>query len=70
MSDNDWKSVHRKLDIILKLVGRLALPESSQKDQIDFLSSLDLAPSEMAEIVNTTPATVRKTLSRLRSQNR
>lgn len=68
MNDKDWESVHRKLDIILKLVGKLVLPECSQKDQIAFLSSMSLTPNEMAEIVDTTPATVRKTLSRLRSQ--
>ena len=70
MNDKDWESVHRKLDIILRLVGKLVLPESSQKDQIAFLSSMNLTANEMAAIVDTTPATVRTTLSRLRSQNK
>ncbi len=70
MNDKDWESVHRKLDIILRLVGKLVLPESFQKDQIAFLSSMNLTANEMAAIVDTTPATVRTTLSRLRSQNK
>ena len=69
MNDKDLESVQRKLDIILRLIGKLVLPESSQKDQIMFLNSMELTANEMAEIVDTTPATVRKTLSRLRSSD-
>jgi len=68
MSNRNLESIERKLNIILKLLARSAVPDGLQKDQIAFLSSLDLTTSEMAEIVGTSPSTVRKTLSRLRAQ--
>jgi predicted ArsR family transcriptional regulator len=68
MSNRDLESIERKLNIILNLLARSWLPDAPQKDQIAFLSSLDLTAKEMAEIVGTTPSTVRKTLSRLRAQ--
>jgi len=70
MSDRDLKSIERKLNIMLNLLTRSLLPDASQKDQIAFLSSLGLAANEMAEIVGTSPSTVRKTLSRLRVQSK
>lgn len=70
MSDRELESVERKLNIILNLLARSLLPDASQKNQIAFLSSLGLAANEMAEIVGTSPTTVRKTLSRLRAQSK
>lgn len=70
MSNRDLKSIERKLNIILNLLARSLLPDASQKDQIVFLSSLELTANEMAEIVGTSPGTVRKTLSRLRAQDK
>jgi DNA-binding CsgD family transcriptional regulator len=69
MSDRDLEPIERKLNIILNLLARSLLPDTSQKDQIAFLSSLNLTPKEIAEIVDTTPNTVRVTLSRLRAQS-
>jgi len=68
MSDRDLQSIERKLKIILKLLTRALLPDAPQKDQVAFLSSLELTANEMAEIVGDSPSTVRKTLSRLRAQ--
>ena len=70
MSDKDLEPIERKLNAILKLLARSLLPDTSQKDQIAFLSSLDLTANEMAEIVGTSPGAVRKTLSRLRAQSK
>lgn len=70
MSNRDLESIERKLNIILKLLARSLLPDTSQRDQIGFLNSLDLTANEMAEIVGTSPSTVRKTLSRLRAQSK
>ena len=70
MSSVDWESIERKLNIILNLLARSLLPDATQKDQIAFLSSLELTANEMAEIVGTSPSTVRKTLSRLRAQSK
>ena len=68
MGDRDLESIEWKLNIILNLLARSLLPDAPQKDQIAFLSSLELAADEMAEVVGTSPDTVRKTLSRLRTQ--
>lgn len=70
MSNRDLESIERKLNIILNLLARSLLPDAPQKDQIAFLSLLELTANEMAEIVDTSPSTVRKTLSRLRAQSK
>ena len=70
MSSVDWESVERKLNIILRLLVQSSLPGGSQKDKIALLHSLGLTANEMAEIVGTTPSTVRKTISRLLVQSK
>ena len=62
--------IERKLNIILRMLTRMSLPDGPQKEQVAFLSSLDLRANEMADIVGTSPATIRKALSRLRAEER
>jgi DNA-binding CsgD family transcriptional regulator len=70
MNDITLESIERKLNIMLKLLAQSSLPEASQKEKIAFLSSMDLKPKEIAEILGTTSNTVNVALSRLRAQNK
>lgn len=55
--------VAEKLDILIKLqAGALVQGMTSKKEKILFLGSAGLTPKLIAELVGTTPASVRQTL--------
>lgn len=55
-----------KLEIIIKLLSYQITEEKDFKDQVKLLSTLGLAPREIADILNKTPNNVRVTLNYLK----
>lgn len=71
MDDAQFKELKDKLDVItrllaLNLVGDMKL----QKDKIMTLSSFGFQPIQIAELLGTTPQTVRDALYRARKKKR
>lgn len=61
-------SLNTKLDTIIKLMVLLKAEDKSQSEQIWLLSTAGLQPKEIANILGTTPNTVRVILFGLRRQ--
>jgi len=61
-------SLNTKLDIITKLMVLLKAQDKNQSEQIWLLSAAGLQPKEIANILGTTPNTVRVILFGLRKQ--
>lgn len=61
-------SLNTRLDIIIKLMVLLKAQDKNQSEQIWLLSAGGLQPKEIANILGTTPNTVRVILSGLRRQ--
>lgn len=59
-----------KLDTIIKLMILLKSEGKSMTEQVKILSAAGLQPKEIAEILGTTPNTVRVTLVNIRKQKR
>lgn len=63
---NDLPEIIQRLDTLIKLVATSLLAEKSQREQIELLSKVGLAPKEIAELIGTTPNTVRVALTAIR----
>ena len=63
---NDLPEIIQRLDTLIKLVATSLLAEKSQREQIELLSKAGLAPKEIAELIGTTPNTVRVALTAIR----
>jgi DNA-binding CsgD family transcriptional regulator len=61
-------SLNTKLDIIIKLMVLLKAQDKNQSEQIWLLSAAGLQPKEIANILGTTPNTVRVILFGLRKR--
>jgi DNA-binding CsgD family transcriptional regulator len=70
MGKENLDSIDRKLAILLKLTALSLSPDGTKSELISLLASVDLAPKEIADIVGTSPASVRATLSRLRKEGK
>jgi DNA-directed RNA polymerase specialized sigma24 family protein len=73
MEKHDLKLIERQLSVIVSLLARLVLevslgPDAPQKDRVALLSSLGLNSGAMAQVLGTSGGSVRKAISRLRSQ--
>ncbi len=66
MDEKTIQVLAAKLDAIIKLMVFAITEEKSQTEQIRLLSAAGFQPKEIAEVVGTTPNTVRVTLSNLR----
>ncbi len=74
MTNSDTRGIEKKLDEIIKLLKfSVTLDckqlDCTQKEKILLLASLELAPKNIAEILGTTPNTVRVTLSQSRKES-
>lgn len=58
--------LEEKLRQALRLLGILAVKGLSQQEQIAILSRVGFSPKEIAEVVGTTPNTIRVTLVSIR----
>lgn len=75
MSAKGLEAIDRKLTLIVRMVTQLLLTsqlpdDALQRDQVALLDSLGLNANEIADVVATSPSSVRKTLSRLRKQTK
>jgi len=66
MDEKTVQVLAAKLDAIIKLMVFAITEGKSQREQIRLLSAAGFQPKEIAEVVGTTPNTVRVALSNLR----
>jgi len=55
-----------KINILVKLTTLNIIKDKNYKEQVKLLSSVGLKPKEIADLLGTTPNSVRVTLSRVR----
>jgi len=67
---NDLQPVTQRLDILIRLIASIFLAEKNQREQIELLSQSGLTPKEIAELVGTTPNTVRVGLNAIRKKRK
>ncbi len=63
---SDPNELVNRLNILIRLVALGLCQNKGQREQISFLSSVGIAPKEIAEILGTTSNTVSVTLSGMR----
>jgi DNA-binding NarL/FixJ family response regulator len=67
MSSNTDEVV-RKLDVLIRLVAVGICADKTQKEKIQILAGVGLAPKEIADFVGTTPNTVSVSLSTMKRE--
>lgn len=65
-TDENTKAIVERLDRLTNLVAIGLLGGKTQREQIELLSKAGLAPKEIAELIGTTPNTVRVALTAIR----
>ena len=67
---SDLQQVTQRLDMLIKLVATGLLAEKNQRQQIELLSKSGMAPKEIAELIGTSPNTVRVTFTAIRKSKK
>lgn len=62
----EFKILCNKVDTLIKLVATALIAGKTQREEIYLLSNAGLQPSQIAELIGTTPNTVRVELSAIR----
>lgn len=70
MNNDQFTEISKKLDTLSRLLALSLVAEKKQQDQIMLLGNVGLQPKEIADILDTTPNTVRVTLSTMRKNKR
>lgn len=70
MTNEQFTEILNKLDMLTRLVALNLLEGKKQQEQIILLNRVGLEPKEIAEMLDTTPNTVRVTLSKLRKSKK
>jgi hypothetical protein len=70
MQAEDKPEMGKKTDILTRLVAIGIVNGKKQRDQVRLLSIAGMSPSEIADLLGTTPNTVNVTLSALRKEKR
>jgi len=60
----------QKFDTLIKLNALILIEGKNQKEQIVLLSKVGFAPKEIANLIGTTPNTVRVALTNIRKTNK
>ena len=68
MNDKQFTEILNKLDLLIQLLALNLVSEKKQQNQIMLLSKVGMQPKEIAKLLDTTPNTVRVTLSRFRKK--
>lgn len=68
MPEPELQEVVRRLDRLIRLIAFSLIEGKKQKDQLLLLSRAGFEPKDIAEIIGTTPNTVRVGLSSLRKR--
>lgn len=70
MSEKHWEQMDRNLDLLVGMTALQLTAGKKQTESIELLSVVGFQPKEIAEILGTTPNTVRVGLSGLRKKKR
>lgn len=70
MTNKQFSEILNKLDMLTRLLALNLLEERKQQEQIILLNRVGLQPKEIAEMIDTTPNTVRVTLSKFRKSKK
>ncbi len=68
MTDDQYESLSAKLNTLIRLVALSIIADKKRLEQFIILSNAGFKAKEIAEIVGTTPNTVRVALSRIRKE--
>ena len=68
MPDSEVQEVSRKLDTLIRLLAFSLIEGRKKKDQLLLLSKAGFQPRHIAEMLGTTPNTVRVALSNIRKR--
>jgi len=68
MTKDQFEEILKKIDVLTRLLAISLVSEKKQQDQIIILSKIGIQPKEIAEMLGTTPNTVRVTLSKMRKK--
>lgn len=63
MKDSDIEKLEKKFDIIIKLLSKTLIEDKNKTESIIYLSQIGISNKEIANIVNTSPNTVRARIS-------
>jgi DNA-binding CsgD family transcriptional regulator len=67
---NDLQPITQQLDMLIKLVASSFLSGKKQQEKIELLSRVGMAPKKIAELIGTTPNTVRVALVAIKKSNK
>ena len=70
MTNDQFDSISRKLDMLIRLFAMSFVANRTQQEQITILSNAGFQPKEIGDICGTTANTVRVTLSTMRKKLR
>jgi predicted ArsR family transcriptional regulator len=70
MSETELIGISEKLDLLIRLEALALIEGRKQNDQLFLLSKAGFQPKTIAEILGTTPNTVRVQLSKLRKKKK
>ncbi len=70
MNERQFDEILRRFDILTRLTALSLVADKKQQDQIMLLSGAALQPKEIAQMLGTTPNTVRVALSTMRRKKR
>jgi len=68
MEEKHFKEITQRLDKIIKILAVQYVAEKTGKDAIKSLSTLGFQPKDIADLLGTTPNTVRVALSGMRKK--
>ena len=67
MTDDQFKEIISKLTQLVRLTASSLTADKKQDEKIQILSQAGFQPKDIADLLDTTPNTVRVSLSRMRS---
>jgi len=68
VTDDQYEGLSMKLNTLIRLIALSIIADKKRPEQFMLLSNAGLQPKEIAEIVGTTPNTVRVVLSKIRKE--
>lgn len=68
MEEKQFKQLSEKLDKIIKLLAVLSVGDAKGREAIKKLSAAGFQPKDIAELIGTTPNTVRVALTSMKSK--
>ena len=66
----DISKLIERVEVLIRLIALGIVAEKPQQEKIQFLSNAGLAPKDIADMIGTTPNTVRVALAALRKKKK